>query len=167
MPEAKDGSGASDKSKEQLLTRLGEIYDDLKSPEYLRRIVSGRLKEAVVPLIEERFEPGDRFAFEQLISVSTPAPVEIDSEDVWNNLSQDNRLAVLNQVGDYFGVDLVNIHDLPKVKVSSDKVKRATDREEVEISVLNTSNPLIDVWVIHYEEPEFGIQYSLVRTEGN
>lgn len=167
MPEAKDDLEGSGRAKEQLLKELGQIYDSLGDPEYLRRLVSKRLQEAVVPQIGERYEPGDRFAFEQLIVANTPAPFEIDPGDVWNSLNETNRAAVLIEVGSYFGVDLVNVHDLAKVKVSSDKVKRATEREDVEVNVLKTNNPLIDVWVIHYEEPEFGIQYSLVRTEGN
>jgi len=165
MSEAKDDLEASERSKEQRLKKLGEIYDSLGSSDYLRRLVSERLQLTVVPQIEERYEPGDRFAFEQLLNANTPAPFEIDPEDVWNNLSQDNRVAVLTEIGDYFGVNLVSIRDLPKVKVSSDRVKRATEREDVEVSVLKTNNPLIDVWVIHYEEPEFGTQYSLVRTK--
>lgn len=88
-----------------LLNSANEAMARLNREADLRELARRRTGE-IVEMIEELFEPGDTFSFEQLLAPETPAPISIDSTYIWNQLDDDKRKSVLEEVGSILDLDI-------------------------------------------------------------
>lgn len=150
------------------LQHLGEIVLKLQIPEELVKAATGRLEREIVPMIEEYFEPGDYFGFEQLISVPLPPPFEIDSARVWQDMHPDNKQEVVTAVGDFFGV-AINDPESESFReaVISQFEEPAGDPAEgksVLVTEMATNNPAILISIRRFPGSDEEPQYLLVRS---
>ena len=176
MAELDQGKGKQeivvDAEIEAILVEAREILGKLKDPEFLKQVAVERLEEEVCPLIEYSLDPGDGYGFEVIFLIEEPklAPLEVDRVSLWNNMDPATKKEVVEEIGDFFEVELGN-PDSESYKSAvvrtyeEEGVKEAASEGKVQVAVLKTNNPAIEIHVSEYKNKSLGTQYSLVRAQ--
>jgi hypothetical protein len=105
------------------------------------------------------FKVGERCGFEYL---EQPSP----NPDDWVVLSKADRLEFIKGVGDYLGVDLLNIPEEKVVRrYREEGVAGEPSEDGADVRVLKTNIPGLEIHVMNYANSALGTKYDLVRFE--
>lgn len=105
------------------------------------------------------FKVGERYGFEQLEQL-LPDP------DNWDVLSEATHLEFIREVGNYLGVDLLDIPEEKAVRRYREEGLVGQPSEGgADVRVLRTNISGLEIHVMDYANPALGTKYDLVRSE--
>ena len=138
--------------------REGENYELIREEEVEGMIRRGKEEIGNILELSEMgfFNVGDRYSFDQIVQGSTPLdpePGDLFSDEGWRSLSENQKAKFLKGMGEALGVELINVRE-------KDVVER-----RAEATVLKTRYPGLQVYVMHYKDPDLGTRYDLVRSK--
>lgn len=139
-----------------------ENYNLVREEEVKGMIKRGREEIGNILELSEMgfFNVGDRYSFDQIVQGSTPLdpePGDLFAEEDWRSLSEDQKAKFLKGMGEALGVELI--------KVREEDVVERKFVEGAEATVLKTRYPGLQVYVMHYKDPDLGTRYDLVRSK--
>ena len=135
-----------------------ENYNLVRGEEVKGMIKRGR--EEIVNILEHSemgfFKVGQRYSFDRIVQGSTPLdpePGDLFADEGWRSLSENQKAKFLIGMGEALGVELIKVRE-------EDVVER-----KAEATVLKTRYPGLQVYVMHYKDPDLGTRYDLVRSK--